>query len=149
MRDFHLDVDLVPEKAVAEELVKALQKEHEIENETFLLVQAEGARDVVFSELSRLGGIVDQARAYRTVPETSGSGIARFREEGADIVTFTSASTVENFAALKLALPAGAKTASIGPVTSAALHKLGMKVDIEAKKHDLDGLVKAMTTFSF
>ena len=58
--------------------------------------------------------------------------------------TFTSASTVECFFALGLELPKGVKIASIGPVTSDAIKKRGLKVDIEAKEHSIPGLVKAI-----
>ncbi len=83
-------------------------------------MRAEQARDVLPKELARLGAIVDEAVAYRTVQETDDvSGAqARFREEGADLITFTSSSTVENFLALKFPWPSALKTASIGPITS-------------------------------
>ncbi len=146
VRSFHLDVDLQPEKYVAEEIVKALQAEVTIDNLKILLARAEGAREVLATELERLGAIVDEAIAYRTVPETGdvSGGIARFREEGADAIAFTSSSTVENFVALKLPLPANLKTASIGPITSATMRKLALDVDIEATVHDIPGLVKAI-----
>jgi uroporphyrinogen III methyltransferase/synthase len=146
VRGYHLAVDLQPEKYVAEEILKALQAETTVENLKFLLARAEGAREMLAVELEKLGAIVDEAVAYRTVPETDDvtGGIARFREEGADVVTFTSSSTAENFSALKLPLPADLKTASIGPVTSATLRKLGLDVDIEAKTHDIPGLVAAI-----
>lgn len=142
----HLAVDLQPEKYVAEEILKALQNETSVENLKFLLPRAEGAREILASELTRLGAIVDEATAYRTVPETDdiSGGIRRFREEGADLVTFTSSSTAENFAALKLPLSETLKIASIGPVTSATLMTLGLSVDIEARSHDIPGLVKAI-----
>ena len=100
-------------------------------------------------ELTRLGAIVDEAIAYRTVPETDDStgGIERFRSEGADLITFTSSSSVENFLALKLPMPAGLKMASIGPVTSKTMRDLGLKVDIEAHRHDIPGLVEAIRKF--
>jgi uroporphyrinogen III methyltransferase/synthase len=93
-----------------------------------------------------MGAIVDEAVAYRTVPETADltGGVERFRSEGADLITFTSSSTVENFLALKLPWPASLKTASIGPVTSKTMRALGLKVDIEASRHDIPGLVAAI-----
>lgn len=146
VRHYHLDVDLQPEKYVAEEIIKSLQEETTVENLKILLARAENAREVLATELTRLGAIVDEAIAYRTVPETDdvSGGIARFREEGADVVTFTSSSTAENFVALKLPLPAHLKTASIGPITSATMRKLGLDVDIEAAVHDIPGLVQAI-----
>ena len=146
VREYHLAVDLQPEEFVAEAVVKAFKAQGSIENVTILLARAEGARDVLPQELAKLGAIVDQAIAYRTVPETedvSGS-LARFREEGADLITFTSSSTVENFMALKLPLPPGLKTASIGPITSQTMRDHGLTVDVEAKHYDIPGLVAAI-----
>ena len=90
-----------------------------------------------------LGAIVDEATAYRTVPETNDASgaLERFKAEGADLVTFTSSSTVENFLALKLPWPPGIKTASIGPITSETMRKNGLTVDVEAARYDVDGVV--------
>ena len=74
-------------------------------------------------------------------------GLERLRTEGADLITFTSSSTVENFMALNLPWPAGLKTASIGPVTSKTMRDLGLAVDIEARQHDMPGLVEAIRRF--
>jgi len=114
-----------------------------------LIARAQEARDVLPSELTRLGAIVDVAAAYRTVPETDdrSGAIARFREEGADMVTFTSSSTAENFMALKLPLPPEMKTASIGPITSDTMRGLGLRVDVEAVRYDIPGLVEAIAGY--
>ncbi len=147
IREFHLKVDLQPEEYIAEAVVKSFQKEQTVENLKILLARAETARDVLPNELTKLGAIVDVAVAYRTVPETEDltGAAARFREEGADLVTFTSSSTVENFMAMNLPLPPGLRTASIGPVTSRTMRELGLNVDIEAKQHDIPGLIAAIT----
>ena len=149
VRDFHLHVDLQPEEFVAEAVVKAFQKECSVENLRILLPRAEQSRDVLPKELSRLGAIVDEAVAYRTVPETDdvSGALARFREEGADLITFTSSSTVENFHALKLPWPKDLKTASIGPITSKTMRELGLPVDVEARQYDMPGLTKAIREF--
>jgi uroporphyrinogen III methyltransferase / synthase len=146
VKDFHLAVDLQPEEAVAERLVEALQQHESVENLKFLLVRAANARDVLPKRLTQMGAIVDEAIAYRTVPETDDTTGAkkRFTDEGADLITFTSSSTVENFVAMKLPWPQGIKTASIGPITSATMKQAGLKVDVEATQHDIDGLVDAI-----
>jgi uroporphyrinogen III methyltransferase/synthase len=146
VKDFHLAVDLQPEEAVAERLVEAFQQHESVENLKFLLVRAANARDVLPKRLTQLGAIVDEAIAYRTVPETDDMTGAkkRFTDEGADLITFTSSSTVENFVAMKLPWPQGIKTASIGPITSATMKQSGLKVDVEASQHDIDGLVDAI-----
>ncbi|MGC1480262.1 MAG: uroporphyrinogen-III C-methyltransferase [Chthoniobacterales bacterium] len=139
-------VDLQPEKYVAEEIVRAFQAEVTLDNLKILLARAEGAREVLAAELTTLGAIVDETVAYRTVPETGDptGGVERFRTEGADWITFTSSSTAENFAALELPLPERLRTASIGPITSATMRKLGLDIDVEASVHDIPGLVAAI-----
>ena len=149
VRDFHLHVDLQPEEFVAESIVGEFQKQGGVENLRILLARAEKARDVLPRELSKLGAIVDEAFAYRTVPETRDVTGARRRllEEGADLITFTSSSTVENFLALGLPWPKGMQIASIGPITSKTAVDHGLKIDIEARRHDIDGLVEAIRKF--
>lgn len=147
LRELHLHVDLQPESFVAEEVVKAFAKDHTVENEKILVIRPEKARDVLMKELTKMGAIVDEAIAYRTVPETDLPGINRFREEGADLITFASSSAVENFLALKLPLPREMRTASIGPVTSQTMRENGLRVDIEAKRHDIPGLTAAIRAF--
>jgi uroporphyrinogen III methyltransferase / synthase len=149
VRDFHLHVDLQPEEFVAEDVVRVFKQQGSIENLKILLVRAEKARDLLPKELSALGAIVDQAFAYRTVPETRDTSGARrqLAEDGADLITFTSSSTVENFLALGLPWPKGMQVASIGPITSRTARDNGLKVDIEARRHDIDGLVQAIREF--
>lgn len=144
VRDFHLLVDVQPEEAVAEALIKAFIKDSSVENLKMLVVRPEKARDVLMKELTKMGAIVDEAIAYRTEPETDAAAVARFREEGADMLTFASSSAVKNFVALGLPLPPNVRTASIGPVTSATMRQLGLPVDIEAKHHDIAGLTDAI-----
>ena len=147
IKDHHLAVDLLPEKSTAEGLVEAFRKNGEsLENEMVLWVRAAEARDVISTELNKMGAILDEAIAYRTVAETGDvcGGLQRFRDEGADVITFTSSSTVEHFLALGVPLPENILVASIGPVTSATLRQHGVPVHIEARKHDIPGLVEAI-----
>jgi uroporphyrinogen III methyltransferase/synthase len=96
-----------------------------------------------------LGDIGDYVFAYRTVPETRDESGARRRllEEGADLITFTSSSTVENFMALELPWPEKMQVASIGPVTSKTARDYGLTVAVEARRHDIPGLVAAVRKF--
>jgi uroporphyrinogen III methyltransferase/synthase len=146
VKDFHLSVDMQPKEFIAEAIIDGIQEFGSVENLRFLVARAQGAREVLPKRLSELGAIVDEAIAYRTVPETKdvSGGLERFRAEGADLVTFTSSSTVENFLALKLPWPEHLKTASIGPITSETMRKMGLKVDAEATRYDMDGLVEAI-----
>jgi uroporphyrinogen III methyltransferase/synthase len=149
IKNFHIRVDLEPEEFVAEGLVRAFRKEGTIENQRILLARAERARDVLPKQLASLGAIVDEGFAYRTVAETRDVTGARrrFVDEGADLITFTSSSTVENFLALSLKWPKEMQVASIGPITSKTVREHGLNVDIEARRHDIPGLVEAIRNF--
>src|SRR5213594_4131008 len=146
VKDFHLHVDLQPDEFVAEAVLREFKKQGNIENLRILLVHAEKARDALPKELSAMGAIVDEAFAYRPVPETRDTSGARrqLAQDGADLITFTSSSTVENFLALGLPWPKGMLIASIGPITSKTVREHGLTVDIEARRHDIDGLVQAV-----
>lgn len=149
VKDYHLHVNLQPEEFVAEAIVREFAKQGGVENLRILIARAEKARDVLPKELSGLGAIVDEGFAYRTVPETRDATGARRRllEEGADLITFTSSSAVENFVALGLPWPKGMQVASIGPVTSKTAREQGLKIDIQARQYDIEGLVEAIRSF--
>src|SRR4029450_3174168 len=149
VKDFHLHVDLQPKEFVAEAVVREFKKQGSIENLKIIVVRAEKSRDVLPKELSALGAIVDEGFAYRTVPETRDTSGARgqLAKDGANLITFTSSSTVENFLALGLPWPKGMQVASIGPITSQTARDNGLKVELEAKRHDIDGLVDAIADF--
>ena len=87
--------------------------------------------------------------AYRTVAERDDytGAQAKFSEEGADLVTFTSSSTAEHFFALGLPWPEGCAVASIGPVTSTTLRDLGHRPDAEAVEHDIPRFVRVILEY--
>jgi uroporphyrinogen III methyltransferase/synthase len=149
VKDFRLKVDVQPKKAVAEALVEALEAEGgSIENTTMLLIRPEATREVVAAALTKRGAIVDEAIAYRTLPaapdaERTGA-LERFKAEGADMLTFASSSSVENFLALKLPIPMGVQIASLGPITSRTLRDAGLRVDVEAPSADLEAFAEAI-----
>ncbi len=148
IREYRFTVDLIPEKFVAEGLIDAFKKES-VENLTMLWVKAAESRDVIYDGLTGLGAIVDECIAYRTVPETEDptGAKAKLVEHGADLITFTSSSTVDHFFALGLDWPEGCVAGSIGPVTSETLRKHGMPPAFEANPHDIPGLVAAIVRY--
>ncbi len=149
LAEYRFDTDLIPQTNTAEGLLEALTKDHDVDNGTYLWVRPKDAREVLSEGLAEKGAIVDQAIAYQTVPETSDptGGIARFKSDGADLITFTSASTVEHFLDLGLPLPEGLKLASIGPITSAAIRDEGFSPDLEAAENNIPGLVDAILAY--
>jgi uroporphyrinogen III methyltransferase/synthase len=147
LKEYRMATDLMPETHVADEIPGAFEKEFgSVENMTILWPRAKGARDELSKKLNGMGAILDESIAYETVPETEDptGAVKRFQEEGADFITFTSASTVEGFLDLGLSIPDETAIASIGPVTSAALEENGYDPDREAESSDIPGLVAAV-----
>ena len=147
--EYHFDTDLIPTVNTAEGLLEALTKDHDMDNQTYLWVRPKDARMALSEGLEKKGAIVDHGIAYQTVPETGDptGGIERFKKDGADLITFTSASTVEHFLDLGLPLPEELKIASIGPITSAAIKEEGLEPDVEAAENNIPGLVDAILGF--
>jgi uroporphyrinogen III methyltransferase/synthase len=143
LADHGVLADILPERFVAEALVDALA-ELNLEGRPALVARAAEAREVLPDALRKFGAEVDVVALYETVAERPDpDAIERATE--ADYLTFTSSSTVRNFIeALPDDLAANARVVSIGPVTSEAASEAGLRVDVEASRHDIDGLVEAL-----
>jgi uroporphyrinogen III methyltransferase / synthase len=108
-----------------------------------LLPQAERARPVLADGLRRAGWEVIVVGAYRTTnPEVPPALATRARS--ADVVTFTSASTVEGYAAAVGIDPPPRAVACIGPITAEAARAAGLRVDAVAEPHTIGGLVDSV-----
>ena len=142
-------VDLLPTEYVAEGLLAALG-DRDLRGKAFLIPRARVARDLVPRVLEERGARVEVVEAYQTVmPEISPEELARLLTPPPDAITFTSSSTATNFAKLlgenRLAETLrGAAIASIGPITSQTLRKLGLTVTLEAQESTMAGLVQVL-----
>ena len=120
-----------------------------------LLPRAEQARAVLPRTLGEWGADVTVLPAYRTVAPAATidpDPIERIRTGSYDLITFSSSSTVHNFAALlgekgTATLAAPLKAASIGPVTSATLRDYGVEPQVEAARHTIPGLAHAIREY--
>jgi uroporphyrinogen III methyltransferase/synthase len=137
--------DVVPPRSIAESLVEALAGVP-VDGRRVLVARAAEARDVLPRALGERGAEVDVVALYDTVAEPL-SDAQREALAAADYVTFTSSSTARflvDAVGSPVALPAGARIVSIGPVTSATAHEHGLTVHVEAERHDIDGLLEAL-----
>ena len=134
--------DVVPERFVAEALVEALSG-LELDGRRVLVARAAEARAVLPEALRERGAQVDDVALYDTLAEPLGDA-QRVALERATYVTFTSSSTVRFLLDSGVRPPAGARIVSIGPVTSATAEEHGLTVDVEAERHDIEGLVDAL-----
>jgi uroporphyrinogen III methyltransferase/synthase len=138
--------DLVPERFVAEGLIEALAG---VPVRRALVARAREARDVLPDALRGRGAEVDVLSVYETQVEPLRSQqLDAVRE--ADYITFTASSTVRSFVAASgdgfdSARPDGRpRIVSIGPVTTETLREHGLEPDVEASRHDIDGLIDAL-----
>jgi uroporphyrinogen III methyltransferase / synthase len=135
--------DVIPERAVGEALADALA---EVPVHRALIPRARQARDVLPDALRARGIEVDVVDLYDALAEPLDAATLD-AVRGADYVTFTSSSTV--LFLLEAAggtdqLADGPRRASIGPITSGTLREHGLEPHVEAKRHDIDGLVDAL-----
>jgi uroporphyrinogen III methyltransferase / synthase len=135
--------DVLPEQFVAEALVDALAP-IEVEGRRVLVARAAEARSLLPDALRARGAELDEVALYETVAESLGDA-ERAALERATYVTFTSSSTVRFLLDSGVRPPEGARVVSIGPITSATAQEHGLTVHVEAERHDVDGLVDALT----
>ncbi len=145
-------VDFVPREYRAEGLVEALAQ-RDIRGKSFLIPRAKVARDLAPRALTERGARVEVVEAYETVtPEFPPGELERLLSPRPDAITFTSSSTATHFA--KLAgdrsvseVLGGVAVASIGPITSETVRKLGLAVTVEAAESSIPGLVRALQDY--
>jgi uroporphyrinogen III methyltransferase/synthase len=141
LREHGLIADVVPERFVAEGLVEALAV---VPVSRALVARAAEARDVLPDALRERGAEVDVVALYETVAEPLSDGQLEALGD-ADYVTFTSSSTVRFlFESIAGRVALRARLVSIGPVTSETLRAQGHEPDVEAVRHDIDGVVDAL-----
>jgi len=142
------EADYVPTQYLSEKIAVGLG---DVEGKRILLPRADIASKKLPELLRQRGAEVEEVVAYRTIiPEgLSADRLKSVLNQGIDVVTFTSPSTVRNLAQIVGAneltvLLKGVKVACIGPVTAEATKELGIHVDIVARTHTIDNLVEAI-----
>ena len=140
--------DYVPKQFLSEKIAEGLR---DLRGQRVLLPRADIASKKLPSMLVERGAIVDDVVVYRTVTprELTPENVKLIFEEGVDLVTFTSPSTVRNLAQAvgEKQLPdflKRTKVACIGPVTLQAARELGISVVIVAVTHTIVSLVEAI-----
>ena len=147
LRERGIIADLVPRQAVSASMAEALRG-HVAAGDTVLIPQADIAGDELRAGLTRTGAQVRRVVAYSTVaPETSRELVSEALDEGVDVVTFTSSSTVRNFVRLldgDMGRLGDTAVACIGPLTAATAKELGLDVRVVAERSTVAGLVDAI-----
>jgi len=144
---YRLRADLVPDQYRAEALAEALAGE--ASGRTFLLARASRGRDVLAEQIRAAGGTVDEIAVYSSTDvEHADPEVADALAAGRiDWVTVTSSAIARSLARLFGNALRRTKLASISPITSEVLRKLGYEPAVEATRYTIDGLVQVMVGF--
>jgi uroporphyrinogen III methyltransferase / synthase len=149
LRTHGVIADLVPPEFISEEIAAELIA-RSAPGDRVLLYRAQEARDVLPQKLKEAGLSVTIVPAYSTVVPPD----AQFAQKvsGADVLTFTSASTVRGFVELLGDVTAsqaasGKCVACIGPITANAAAQAGLNVDVVAPVHTTAGLLDALEIY--
>ena len=147
-------VDLIPEESRSEVVIEALSAAGAIKGKRFLLPRSDIAREVLADQLRDAGAEVSEVVAYRTLvggaDRDGDQDVYRMLlDRRIDAVTFTSASTVRNFAKIygedqAADLLSATVVASIGPVTAEAAQQLGIATTVMPERYTVPDLVDAL-----
>lgn len=136
--------DFVPSKYIAEALAEGLTS---VQDQKILLPRASRSRPALARLLRAAGANVTAVTAYETHMNHPGDTAYAALAHGTDIVTFTSGSTVEGFAAVAPDSRLPVTAACIGPITTRVATKVGFKVAVVAKIYTTKGLVTALEEY--
>ncbi|MEC9446452.1 MAG: uroporphyrinogen-III C-methyltransferase [Chloroflexota bacterium] len=144
-----ITADFVPSRSVSEAVLKELSS-LDWKGVSVLLPSADIGRDELRKGLVDMGASVNRLAAYRNVPAKGVGDLAKTAfKVGVDVVTFTSSSTVRNLVEMLDGDRAALESsfiACIGPVTADTCRDLGLRVDLQATEHTVEGLVDALTS---
>ena len=149
LAEFGIRADFVPSVFTSEELAEQLVNFSNLQGKKILLLRSQLASKELVESLSKAGANVEDTAIYTAVPKNGDTSklIEQIKAGQIDWLTFASPSAVDAFfKQIDAGLVSTGKIrfASIGPVTSGAIERLGVRVDVTAQKHTLDGLLDAM-----
>ena len=151
LEGFGIPTDFMPSVHTGISLAKELHAAFSdgLSGARLLLPRAVDGREEAAAYLRSQGVSVDEVPAYRTDRCEPSPGDLAMLGPGVDAVLFTSGSAVSSWCSQPQAGPLaaaanGAAVACIGPSTAATARHLGLRVDIEASTHTVEGLVEAL-----
>lgn len=147
-----LGADLVPQKYTSDGLSAALTEQEDLAGRKMLLLRSAIAPDHLPNTLRKAGADVTDVPVYTVVPKKACPEVlaeisGTIREGLIHWIAFTSSSTAESFFQQidpQLVRASAMKVLSIGPATTQALKSIGLRVDLEAAEHTIDGIIQSL-----
>ncbi len=149
---FGIQADFVPTVFTGAQLARQLIAYTNLRGKKVLLLRSEIASDELPDLLEDAQAEVDDVPIYTAAAvKTDSEPLSRQIQQGhIHWLTFASPSAVRAFFEQippATVLSSSAKVASIGPVTTRQLAELGVRIDLEAAAHTIEGLLDAIEDF--
>ena len=149
LEQFGIKADFVPSVYTGIELGRQLISCANLQGRKVLLLRSALSSNTLYDLLEQAGAKVDSVAIYTALTnKTECSRLAKkISNSEIDWLTFASPSSVRGFFEQidsRLVNSSSVKVASIGPATSEQLENLGIKVDVTANEHTIDGLLAAI-----
>ena len=151
---YGLRADVVPDQFQAEGILQSLDERH-VRGTRILIPRALIAREILPDQLRSRGAIVDVVPVYRTIRPALASDrlIEQLEHHAIEVISFTSSSTVRNFAELfasqeaMVRLVGSTTIACIGPITAATAREVGLNVHVVAEQNTAPALARAIVAY--
>ncbi|MBI5353975.1 MAG: uroporphyrinogen-III synthase [Chloroflexi bacterium] len=149
LRRHGIEPYFIPAKYTAEHILPGLR---DVRGKRILFPQSEIAGKILEEAIIAEGGFAHPIPVYHTLPAIPDADGLVALKTGVDIITFTSASTVQNFVAIvkqngldPLNLPNDPLFACIGPITEQAAREAGLSNLVSAKEYTTEGLIQIIS----
>ncbi|NLH15829.1 MAG: uroporphyrinogen-III C-methyltransferase [Phycisphaerae bacterium] len=153
LSEYGIRADFVPTKFTGKAMVEELAKQESLAGKKIVLLRSGIALDDLPRALTQLGSVVTDCPVYtvQSLRNDPTDLLSKLSGNRIDWITFTSSSTVRSFfeqIPLDRVAASKVRIASIGPETTRQLKDLGVRVDLEAERHTIEGLVEALKGFT-
>jgi uroporphyrinogen-III synthase len=145
LAEYGVQTDFVPAEFTGEALAAGLG---DLTGQRVLLPRAKIGRPQLVTRLREQGAEVDEVALYDTVTAVPTPEALAQLEQGIDVITFTSPSSVRSF--LEITGNNRAHTAviaCIGPITAQQAQASGLPVHVTPENYTIDGLTEALIAY--
>lgn len=152
LAEFGIKADFVPSDFTSAQLAKQLAASVNLKGKKMLLLRSQIGTSEIVDNLRKTGADVADVAVYTSVTAQGDSRglIEKLNAGKIDWLTFCSPSSVRGFfeqTPPDVVKSGKVKIVSIGPVTSEQIKKSGVKIDLEASVHTIDGLLDELKGF--
>lgn len=143
LKNYKLKADKIPSNFIGERLVDVLGN---VKNLNILILRSSIGRKVILDILKSRGANVIDIPVYNVQLIDISKELENIIHQ-VDYVLLTSSSIAKSFFSSIKSIPNNLKIACIGPITAQTVISMGFKVDIVAKEHTFEGLIKEVEEY--